>query len=566
MDRFISSDHYRRVFEALPGAFLLLLPDPAFTIAGVSDEYLRATLRERGELVGRPVFDVFPDNPATPEANATANLRRSLQRVIDTGQSDVMAVQRYDVPRPDGSGFEMRYWSPANAPVFLADGSLLCIVHRVDNVTAYVQLSEAHARQVTVVESLAADKSSMAAEIVERSRELDRLNTVLRDANSELSQHARRGLEEARRKDEFLAMLAHELRNPLSAMSSALQLWTMFPADRQRQQGLLDICRRQVGTLTRLVDDLLEMSRIDHGAVELQRAPLDLRDVAESALHGTRDIMERRQLTVSTRFASADFHVFGDSTRLEQVMTNLLTNAAKYSEPGGTVELRLEPAGPDWARIEVRDDGRGIPPDKLDAIFDIFVQVDVSLDRSRGGLGIGLALVRSIVALHGGRASAHSDGIGHGSRFVIELPLLSTPDRPAPVADGTVPPPPGPRIGRTIVIVEDNADTRDTMRSLLAAHGHAVTAAATGTAGLACILDTRPELAIVAIGLPGLDGFEVARRVRAAIGPDLPLVALTGYNSPDMRAATREAGFDLHVTKPCTPEKLAEILALLKAR
>ena len=569
MDAPISPEQYRRVFEAMPGAFLLLLPDAGFTIADVSDAYLHATLRQRAELIGRPVFDVFPDNPDTPEANSTLNLSRSLQRVIDSGKPDVMAVQRYDVRRADGQGFEMRFWSPANAPVFAADGRLLCIVHRVDNVTDYVKLSEAHAHQVSVTASLTADKTRMEAEIVARSQELELLNNELREANHGLTEHALRGVEDARRKDEFLAMLAHELRNPLSAMSSALQLWTMYPADQRRQHGLIDICKRQVGNLTRLVDDLLEMSRIDHGAVQLQRAPLDLRDVAESALHGTRELRERRQLSVSTRIAPANFHVFGDSTRLEQALTNLLTNAAKYSEPGGNVELRLESAGPDRARIEVRDEGRGIPPDKLDAIFDIFVQVDVSLDRSRGGLGIGLALVRSIVDLHGGRVSAHSDGIGHGSRFVIELPLLAGSDRPAPATDGAMLPPAvaaAPGAGQSVVLVEDNADTRDTMRSLLAAYGYTVKAAATGPEGVACVVETRPDLAIVDIGLPGLDGFEVARRVRAALGPDLALVALTGYNSTDMRAATREAGFDLHVTKPCTPDKLADIVALLAAR
>lgn len=550
MDDQLLPEQFKLVFEALPGAFLLLLPDPDFTIAGVSEAYLRATLRQRAELVGRPVFAVFPDNPDTPEANSTHNLSRSLQRVIATGQADVMAVQRYDVPRADGSGFEKRYWSPANAPVFDRDGRLLCIVHRVDNVTDYVALREEQARQRSLSERLNADNVKMEAEIVQRGQELDRLNEELRGANVVLAEYARRAREEAARKDEFLAMLAHELRNPLAAIASALQLWSVAPADERRRAKLLGICERQVGNLTRLVDDLLEMSRIDRGAVELQRAPLDLRG-----------------LRIATRIAPGGFAAYGDATRLEQALSNLLTNAAKYSEPGAHVELSLEPVlsgDAPWARIEVRDEGRGIPPDKLEAIFDMFVQVDVSLDRSRGGLGIGLALVRAIVELHGGRVAAWSRGLGHGSSFTIELPL--TPqlvhgpqlERRLAAAAAPLPPPSGGM--RRILIVEDNADARETLKELLGASGYLVSAVDNGADGLERIVGERPDLAIVDVGLPGLDGFEVARRARAAVGPATRLVAFTGYNSPAVRAAALEAGFDMHVSKPCTAERLAEVL------
>jgi len=567
MDPDLLRNQYRHIFEALPGPFLLIAPDPDFTIVGVSDEYLRATLRRRDEVVGRPLFQVFPDNPNTPEANSTVNLSRSLRRVVESHETDFMAVQRYDVPRPDGDGFEMRYWSPANAPVLGEDGALLCIIHRVDNVTEYMRLTEENARQRSVSEQLGVENVRMEAEIVERSRELDSLNRKLRSANEELSRHARRARDEGQRKDEFLAMLAHELRNPLAAMSSALQLWGMGRPDERRQQGLLEVCRRQVKNLTRLVDDLLEMSRIDRGAVELQRATVDLRDVVANAMHGARELFERRRLTLATRIAPGDLSAFGDATRLEQALTNVLTNAAKYSEPGGNVELQLAADVPEagWARIEVIDQGRGIPPDMLDAIFEIFVQVDVSLDRSRGGLGIGLALVRAIVELHGGRVRAESEGIGHGSRFTIDLPLLAEAERrQAPtVADaGGALGLPAPSEGmRRIVIVEDNGDARDTLQALLAAAGYEVRSAARGDEGLALIVADPPDLAIVDIGLPELDGFELARRARAAIGPATRLVAMTGYSAPSIRKAALEAGFDLHVAKPCTPERLAEILA-----
>lgn len=568
MDFYLSPGHYRSVFEAMPGAFLLLQPDSDFTIAAVSDEYLRATLTKRGEIVGRPVFKVFPDNPSTPEANSTNNLLRSLQQVVATCTADAMPVQRYDVPSADGTGFEMRYWAPINAPVLSQDGALLYIVHRVDNVTEYMRLIEDNAFRRSESEKLGADNVKMESEIFERSQELVSLNNELRSANKALAAYADRASEETKRKDDFLAMLAHELRNPLAAISSALQLWTMGGIDERRQLGLVEICRRQVHNLTRMVNDLLEMSRIDRGAVELHREVVDLRDVLENALHASRELFERREVTLAMRIVPANFMAFGDATRLEQALSNLLTNAVKYSERGGNVELGLEnifSENESWARFEIKDGGRGIPRDKLDVIFDIFVQVDVSLDRSRGGLGIGLALVRAIVELHGGRVRAYSDGIGRGSRFTVELPLLPFENKCLEPGDldsidstGLLP---TSSVTRRVVLVEDNPDAREMMEALIAAFGYSVTTAANGDKGLELIINTMPDIAIVDIGLPGLDGLEVARRVRSKIGKGTKLIAMTGYSSPDVRTAALEAGFDMHITKPCTIEQLTEVLA-----
>ena len=558
-----SADDFQRLFEAAPGAFLVLRPDPGFTIAAVSDEYLRATLTRREDILGRPVFEVFPDNPESPDANSTANLSRSLSRVVEARASDVMAIQRYDVPSADGNGFALRYWSPVNAPVLGPDGEVMYIVHRVDNVTEYVRLTEEHARQRSVSAQLSAENVRMEAEIVERGRDLDRLNRELREANAVLAEYAARAREEGERKDEFLAMLAHELRNPLAAISSALQLWGMVGADAARQQELLALSRRQVGNLTRLVDDLLEMARIDRGAVELLRAPLDLRDVLGSALHAAAAQLERRELALVTRIAPASYHMVGDATRLEQVLVNLLANAAKYSDQGGAVEVSMErvvAVGGELARIVVQDSGRGIPSNQLDAIFDIFVQVDTSIDRARGGLGIGLSLVRALVGLHGGRVWAESEGLGRGSRFVIELPL----SEPAPAGPDAHEAAPAPRVmlRQRVVIVEDNADARLALHGLLSAWGCTVSTAASGDEGLAQILAQRPDAAVVDIGLPGLDGFELARRVRMVLGEAGPrLIALTGYSSAAVRSAALEAGFDVHLVKPCSPAGLAAALA-----
>jgi len=491
-----------------------------------------------------------PDNPLTPEAHSTRNLGRSLARVLATHAPDVMAIQRYDVPRVDGQGFETRYWSSVNAPV-LAD---------------YVRLGEENLRQRSVSEQLSAEKQHMEAEIVQRSRELDTLNSSLHEANAALSEYARGAREEAERKNEFLAMLAHELRNPLAALSSALQVWEVAGTDARRQQELQAVCRRQMGNLTRLVDDLLEMLRMDRGEVELQRAPLDLRDVLGSALHAVRALFDRHSVTLATRVAPAALPMIGDATRLEQVLVNLLGNAAKYSPRGAAVEVRLDAIEHDrcgWARIEVADAGRGIPPDKLEAIFGMFVQVDTRIDRARGGLGIGLSLVRALVDLHGSRAWVESAGLGSGSRFIVELPLapvFEADPPPAPSSPSSLPPA-GAAV-REVLVIEDNADARETLCALLAASGYAVTSAADGHDGLSQIVRNRPDVAIVDIGLPSLDGFEVARGARQALGRDTPrLVALTGYSSAEVGAAALDAGFDLHVVKPISLASLAEVLA-----
>ena len=341
METRIPVEHFQQLFEAAPGAFLVLRPDAGFTIVGVSDEYLRGTLTRRDQILGRPLFEVFPDNPHTPDAQSTSNLARSLRRVLATRAPDTMAVQRYDVPAA-GGGFELRYWSPVNAPVLGPDGSILYIIHRVDNVTAYVQLSREHAQERRASQRLSADRVRMEAEIVERSRELDRVNAELQSANDVLSEYADRAREQASNKDEFLAMLAHELRNPLAAISSALQLWELAPPDPARQRELLALCRRQIRNLTRLVDDLLEMSRIDRGAVELQRVPLELREVLDSAVLATRELFQRQRVSLELPPAGQAYPMLGDATRLEQVLANLLANAAKYSEAGGRVAVALE--------------------------------------------------------------------------------------------------------------------------------------------------------------------------------------------------------------------------------
>lgn len=542
----IPAEHFAALFRAVPEPLLVLLPDAQFTIVDVNDSYLKETLATRSDLIGRGVFDAFPDNPSTPEAQSTTKLRASLERVLSLRQPDTMAVQRYDVPRRDGQGFELRYWCPVNSPVFGPGGQLLYILHRVQNVTEYVLLqrdNENHARE----------NARMEAEIVQRSHDLDARNAELRRANEALTAYAHQ-------KDEFLAMLAHELRNPMAGISNALEVLTLVGAQDEQARRLREVCRRQLGHLVRLVDDLLDVSRISRGTVELRCAPIDLADVVRSVAEATGGLFRQRQVELAVALAPGGFPLEGDATRLEQVLANLLSNALKYSEPGGAVTLSLAPCERDGrrlARVEVRDEGRGIPPHMLSSIFEMFVQADTSIDRARGGLGIGLTLARRLVEMHGGTLEADSQGPGTGSTFTLCLPLApaAAPAHRASRPGGLAAP------ARRVLVVEDNADARETLVALLGVFGHEVAAAADGEQGLARLVELRPDVAFVDVGLPGMDGLELARRARAAGLSDVLLVGLSGYGGPEQEAVAARAGFNRYLVKPVDLERLGAVLA-----
>ena len=343
-------------------------------------------------------------------------------------------------------------------------------------------------------------------------------------------------------RDQFLAMLSHELRNPLAALTLA--------ADSLEAEGKMTpeggIVVRQTRHLAKLVDDLLDIARVTSGKIALHRTQLDLADVVEHCVEAVRRRAAARQLTLQVHLAAPHAWVRGDAVRLEQVVNNLLSNAIKYTPSGGTIDLYLEHAGGE-AILRVADTGKGIAPEMLTRIFDMFTQGDVTIDRSEGGMGIGLTLVRRLVQLHGGSIEAFSRGKGNGSEFVMRLPLSAEAGVTAAPVAAPAKEKPAPR---HIAIIEDNRDVRDLLRIRLKHLGHRVDAAADGTSGLTLILEKRPEIAVVDIGLPGLNGYQIAHRVREELGSDIYLVALTGYGQAEDKKLALEAGFDVHLTKP----------------
>lgn len=367
-------------------------------------------------------------------------------------------------------------------------------------------------------------------------------------------QYAARGLLEqlrdsVRQRDEFLAILGHELRNPLAAIDLSFHL-----ADRGGDAVRhLAVARRQTRKLSRLVDDLLDVSRVTTGKITLRPEILDLRSLGARCVEALSGAAEASGIGLTFIPCDAPVPVRGDVTRLDQVISNLVTNALKYTPRGGRVRVTLERDG-GVAVLRVEDDGVGLVAGDRERIFEPFVQAAASLDRSRGGMGLGLALVRKLVEMHEGSVTAMSDGPGHGSVFVVRLPMTdATPSLPArpPSSNGGC---------RRVLVIDDNDDVRDALAAALTSHGHDVRAAPDGPAGLTLASECEPEFVLIDIGLPGMDGFEVGRRLRERHGDAPFLVAITGYGRTEDRESSRAAGFDLHLTKPVNLEQLRSIV------
>ena len=387
----------------------------------------------------------------------------------------------------------------------------------------------------------------------------DEIGELVDSFNAMLAEAGRRAdaLREAdRRKDEFLATLAHELRNPLAPMRNSLELLSLAEANPAMREKARQMMERQVDQMVRLVDDLLDVSRITTGKLGIRKTLLEVQTAVRDAIETVRPYVEARNHQLEIQMPSAALCIEGDRTRLAQVFANLVHNAAKYTEPGGYITLSLAREG-DQAVVRVRDNGIGLAPESVDAIFDMFVQVDRSLERAQAGLGVGLTLSRQLVALHNGTITARSEGLGKGSEFTVRLPLAgatlpeSKPEAPRPHTTQR----------RRILLADDNADFAASLAAVLAARGHDVRVARDGAEALAAAAAFNPDFAFLDLGMPKVHGYEVARRLR-----DLPatsecvLVAVTGWGQEDDRQRAREAGFDRHLVKPVDAADIDTIL------
>jgi len=523
-----AQERLRAVVEQAPAAVAVLRgPDLVFELANPRAEVLLG----RHNLEGKRFRDVFP------ELASDKLLMKRLEHVRTEGAGWSAAEYRVTLDRGGTGQPEDVYFMFTCQPLREPDGSFDAVLTVAIDVTEEVMLRHRN-------EAL--------------SKELERLFHE--------EQQARAAAEAANRdKDDFLAMLGHELRNPLAPIATAIELL--------RQSGPLSrelvIIERQVGHLTRLVEDLLEVSRITRGKIELKRQPVSIAQIVRQAVELANPLLEERAQRLSLELGAPEAQVFGDPTRLAQVLANLLTNAAKYTDRGGHVEVRSRVhADEGTVEIAVRDNGIGIEPSMLEHVFDAFAQESQAIDRSRGGLGLGLTIVRNLVTLHGGSVAAYSGGKGQGSEFSLRLPMLTLATQPTLGANGRALRAQNRGLqGRRVLVVDDNDDAAVLLAEWFRRKGAEVLVENDGMSALEALQKFRPELGVIDIGLPVLNGYDVARRIRRDPSyRNLTLIAVTGYGQSADRAQSASAGFDEHCVKPLDLEHFEDLLGKLLAR
>lgn len=489
---------------------------------------------------------------------------------LHVGSDTVIAASYYAIPVALGYFVHRRravlpYWW---VPVLFAMFIFLCGTTHVLNiwtvwrpdyvVDGMVKLATALASASTAVLVFASLPQAIALRTpIELQAEVEARTTELRTANERLRQEGAARQEAIRHRDEFLAMLAHELRNPLAPISNASELLGRYMGPSPEARATLAILQRQVRHLTRLVDDLLDVERISRGQINIRKETIDVRTVLDQAVETVQSGVQAKFQRLNVHKPSSPVFVSGDLARLVQCLGNIVHNAAKYTESHGEIDVNVEES-PAELKITVRDSGIGIAPDVLPTIFDLFVQGHRTMDRADGGLGIGLTVVKKIIQLHGGSVSADSAGLGRGTTVTIHLPTVrdaTAPDREQ--ASFTTP-------RRRILVVDDNEDAADSLAMMLRLDGHEVSTAFDAPGALSAVEKLRPEVVLLDLGLPQMDGYEVAGRLRAQLGSACPcLIASTGYGQPEDRARSLAAGFNAHLTKPIDLEELRQVLVAI---
>ena len=500
---------------------------------------------------------------------SAGSAREALEHLL---RSEI-AVVLVDVCMPDLDGFELAGMIRQHPRFQKTAIVFVSAVHLtdLDRLRGY-ECGAVDYMPVPIVPEILRAKVAVFAELYRKTQELERLNRDLesrvaaRTAELEASAVRLRESEEAlrtadRRKDEFLAMLAHELRNPLAPIRTAVQLMRFRELPDEQRERARDVIERQVDQLVRLIDDLMDVSRITRGTIALQRESLDLTAVIARAVETTRPLIDARQQDLAVELPRHGLKVEGDAARLAQVLGNVLNNAAKYTPEGGRIRLRLHSEEGD-AVITVSDNGIGIPQEMLAKVFDLFTQVNRALDRAHGGLGIGLALVRRIVERHGGEVSAVSDGLDRGTEITIRLALIAERGAVATGSEPGVEARPQPLPSRRILVVDDNQDAASLIALLLRLAGQDVRTASDGAEALSLAATYRPDVILLDLAMPGLNGYDTAKHIRdESWGGEIALVALTGWGQRQDRARTAQAGFCAHLVKPVGEAELLAVLA-----
>jgi signal transduction histidine kinase/ActR/RegA family two-component response regulator len=521
---------FRSLFEQAPGLYLVL--DQELVIVAASDAYLAATMTRREEILGRGLFEAFPDNPDDPEATGVGNLRASLERVRRDRAADTMAVQKYDIRRPEseGGGFEVRYWSPHNSPVLDADGNLACIIHRVEDVTELVRLRELE---------------------TEQQRDLQEANEQLRAANQA--------------KSEYLSRMSHELRTPLNAILGFAQLLELEDLGEEQHDNLRYILSA-ARHLLELINEVLDIAAIEAGRLPLSLEPVAVADVVAEGVSLIRPLADQHGILLASPTPSCAIHILGDRQRLKQILLNLLSNAVKYNREGGSVQLACEQVDGERLRIKVTDTGPGIPPDAMERLFVPFERLS-NEQGSIEGTGLGLPLSKRLAEAMGGTLEVES-AVDQGSTFWVELPRTEGPVQraerqqrvgasPAPVDQ---PDRAGPSL--TVLYIEDNLSNLQLVERVLSRRpGVKLISAMRPQLGLDLAGEHRPDLVLLDLHLPDMPGQEVLRRLRA--NPklaEIPVVVLSADARPSLIEQLLQEGARAFLTKPLDVKELLELL------
>ncbi|TGK38448.1 response regulator [Leptospira gomenensis] len=586
MDSFqLQEGAYRLIFESLPGLYLILLPD--FRIAAVSDSYLQATKTKRDEILGRKIFDVFPDNPSDPDATGVRNLRDSLESVLKNKIPDAMAVQKYDVRRPEseGGGFEEKYWSPMNSPLFDDKGEIIFIIHRAEEVTEFVRLKQAGKEQDKAAEELRNLTSSMETEIYQRAQEIQtsnkkllRLNEEAIQRENELKQVYQKLFDMDRIKTRFFTNLSHELRTPLTLILGPVRTLLKGENVDPSKRSLLETIERNAYTLLKHVNDLLDVSKLEAGKIKLEYSNVILSDLILSLAAHFDSVVEERGLEFRLEIEK-DCKIQIDASKIERVLLNLFSNAFKFVPNGGKILCSLRTEGA-YALLSVADNGPGVPPELRELIFEKFRQGEEGDARSHGGTGLGLAIVKEFVGLHKGSVWVAKSSLG-GAEFTVKLPLQTSAAAELIRERKNDPKENDPALKAAlheaelirkkadeethvsfanrpkILIVEDNREMRAYISNTLSRDFNIVTAF-DGQQGLEAAIREQPDVIVTDLMMPVLSGDRMVKEIRKVPRlANVPILFLSAKADQDLRIRLLEEGAQDYLIKPFASEELS---------
>jgi signal transduction histidine kinase/DNA-binding response OmpR family regulator len=540
---------FRALFESAPGLYLVLTPD--LTIVAVSDAYLRATMTKREEILGRGIFDVFPDNPDDPTATGVRNLRTSLARVLHDKTSDTMAVQKYDIRKPESEGgeFEERYWSPVNSPVFGPGKEVSYIIHRVEDVTEFVRLTQQGIEQQKLAQELRTHAGHMEAEVFLRAKDVQEANRRLEITNQELL----RAKEEAERgskfKDQFLSTMSHELRTPMNAILGFSELLTdeRYGALNDRQRRYINHIRTGGQHLLKLINDILDLSRIEAGRLELSIENVGVEQAIVEVLDAVRPLAERKSQTL-VHGTETGLAVRADTTRFKQVLLNLLANAIKFTPEGGRIEVSARGINSE-VRAEVRDSGPGIPHEEQKRIFEAFYRLQQTGEAPEG-TGLGLAITKRLVELQAGQLGVESQP-GKGSCFWFALPSagLARQKRPTPGGDAAA-----GSAAQRIVVIEDDRSTAQLIRAQLTAAGFDTQVCLEPQRALDMVAEVQPQVVTLDLLMKPVNGWEILLELKNDVRTkDIPVIVVSVVDQPGLGITL---GADEFLIKPVDKEAL----------